>query len=74
MAIVRCDTHTPKGRTRLYVATVKPVGYPETAMVCGSKTCTALGLVWLETDEKSAYDKGERIFQAFTATMKMRVI
>ena len=74
MAIVRCRIHKPTGRTRNYVASVEPVGYPETAMVCGSKTCDAPGLVWLETDEKSAYDRGERIFRAFTDTMKMRVV
>jgi hypothetical protein len=73
MAIVRCATHSPKGRTRDYVLSVKPVGYPDTAMVCGSKTCQAPGLVWLEADERAAYDRGERVFQSFTATMKMRV-
>ena len=74
MAIVRCEVHEPRGRTRNYILKVKPVGYPDTAMVCGSKTCTAPGLVWLEEDESSAYDRGQRIFQSFTATMKMRVI
>jgi hypothetical protein len=43
-------------------------------MVCGSKKCTAPGLVWLEADERGAYERGQRIFQSFTATMKMRVI
>jgi hypothetical protein len=74
MAIVRCDVHKPTGRTRAYVASVKPVGYPDTAMVCGSKTCSAPGLVWLESDERAAYDRGERIFKSFTDTMKMRAI
>jgi hypothetical protein len=74
MAIVRCEIHKPRGRTRNYVSKVKPVGYPDTAMVCGSITCNAPGLVWLEEEESSAYDRGQRIFQSFTATMKMRVI
>jgi hypothetical protein len=74
MAIVRCEVHKPSGRTHNYVLKVKPVGYPDTAMVCGSKTCTVPGLVWLEEDESAAYDRGQRIFQSFTATMKMRVI
>jgi hypothetical protein len=73
MAIVRCAAHLPKGRTRDYVLSVKPVGYPDTAMVCGSKTYQASGLVWLEAEERAAYNWGERIFQAFTATMRMRV-
>ena len=72
MAIVRCSSHPPKPRTRTYVATVEPVGYPETAMVCGVTECVEPGLIWLEETEKAAFDRGERIFRAFTATMKMR--
>ena len=72
MAIVRCQSHPPKGRTRSYVAAVEPVGYPDTAMVCGVTECSEAGLIWLDDVEKAAYDKGERIFKAFTASMKMR--
>ena len=56
------------------MASVLPVGYPETAMVCGSVSCEAAGLIWLEREEKAEYDKGQRVFQAFTNTMKMRAI
>ena len=73
MAIVRCELHEPSGRTRSYVTSKEPIGYPETALVCGSKSCEAAGLVWLEEDEARSYERGQRIFQAFTATMKMRV-
>lgn len=72
MAIVRCRSHVPKGRTRDYVASVEPVGYPDTAMVCGSKHCPEPGLIWLERAEKEVYDGGERIFRSFTDTMKMK--
>jgi hypothetical protein len=74
LAIVRCEHHEPVGRSRNYVAKVKPIGYPDTAMVCGSKWCLQPGLVWLEMDEHEAYKLGERVFEAFTASMKMRVI
>ena len=74
MAIIRCQTHTPTGRTRSYVALVRPVGYPETALVCGSVSCVALGLIWLEETEKLASDRAERMFNSFTATVKMRAI
>lgn len=73
MAIVRCAVHKPTGRARSYVFTAEPVGYPDTAMVCGSAHCKSPGLVWLEADERTAYDRGVRIFEAFTASMKMRV-
>ena len=72
MAIMRCKRHTPKGRTRSYVASVEPLGYPTTALVCGSTDCKEPAFIWLEADEKREYDKGERVFRAFTATMKVR--
>jgi hypothetical protein len=73
MAIVRCEAHPPVGRTRDYVASVQPVGYPHTALICGLVDCDASGLVWLERSEHADYDRGKRVFRAFTATMKMRV-
>jgi hypothetical protein len=53
---------------------VRPVGFPNTALICGSTYCEEPALVWLERHEKAAYDRGERIFKAFTATMKVRAI
>jgi hypothetical protein len=72
MAIMRCDAHEPKGRTRTYAGHVDPVGFPDTALVCGATGCTAPALIWLETEEKFAYDRGERVFNAFTDSMKVR--
>ena len=69
---MRCKAHRPTGRTREYVAAVRPVGYPETALICSSVGCEEPGLIWLETSEKAAYDEGQRIFQSFTNTMKVR--
>lgn len=74
MAIMRCKVHEPKGRTRSYVAAVEPIGYPTTALVCGTTSCNAAAFIWLESEEKAAYDRGERVFQAFTNTMKVRAI
>ncbi len=74
MAIMRCETHKPHGRTRSYVASVKPIGYPETALVCGSTTCNAPAFIWLEREEDAAYKQGVRIFKSFTDTMKVRAI
>ena len=71
MAIVRCRLHEPTGRTRNYVAAREPVGYPDTALVCGSVWCQQPGLIWLEDHEEAAYQRGDRIFNAFTPSMKM---
>ena len=65
----RCEVHHPHGRRRRYVATVYPVGYPQTALICGSSACDAPALIWLELEEKARYDRGERIFEAFAGSM-----
>jgi hypothetical protein len=72
MAIMRCAAHAPKRTMREYAGTVEPVGYPATALVCGSKHCREPALIWLERGEKANYDTGERIFEAFTSSMKVR--
>jgi hypothetical protein len=72
MSVMRCPNHTPRGRTRIYVASVEPVGYPHTALVCGSRQCDAPALIWLESHEKAAFDRGERVFETF-ASSAMRV-
>ena len=74
MAIARCTEHPPKGRTRNYVGSVEPFGYPETAIICGSRHCSNPGLIWLEAHEKRNYDSGQRIMESFVSSaMKFRV-
>lgn len=72
MAIMRCKDHEPKRVKRDYTAVVEPLGYPETALVCGSMHCENPALIWLERHEKDAFDQGGRVFHAFTASMKVR--
>ena len=73
MAIIRCEDHPPKGRTRTYERAVEPVGHPKSALVCGSKHCEVSGLIWLEDYEAMDYAEGRRIFDAFSGSaMKMR--
>ena len=72
MSIMRCRDHAPKRTTRDYAGAVEPVGFPETALVCGSKHCRGPALIWLERHEQADYDTGERVFKAFTSTMKVR--
>ncbi len=74
MAIMRCKRHTPKGRIKEYCAAVKPVGYPDTALICGSTHCQEPAFIWLEGPEKASYDRGDRTFKAFTPSMKVRAI
>ncbi len=76
MAISRCHNcwKSPKGVKKEYVATVHPVGYPDTAVICGTKGCQCSGLVWLTSNEFSDYKRGNRIFDVDTQTVKVRVI
>lgn len=77
MALVRCEICGVKppghrGYKRSYVRNVKPVGYPNTALVCGTPTCDRPGLIWLEQPEATEYDRGVRVFALQTNTTKVR--
>ncbi len=77
MALVRCEPCgvRPAGRgryTRTYVRNVRPVGYPDTAVICGSPSCSRPGLIWLEAAEARAYRQGERTFHLQTNTTKVQ--
>lgn len=72
MAIMRCPEHAPRRTKRTYARSVEPLGYPETALVCGSAHCREPALIWLETPELRDFDMGERVFCAFTQSMKVR--
>ena len=66
MALIRCNDHKPGSSSTKYEYTPtakKPIGYPNTAIICGAKGCFNPGLVWLsEEKEEPAYRAGERIF------------
>jgi hypothetical protein len=73
MAKMRCSPHKPFKTKIPCVIGVEPVGYPDTALVCGAKGCAQPALIWLEPKEKTAYDSGARIFECFTGSaMKVR--
>jgi hypothetical protein len=62
MALCRClGKHSPpKGRKNEYVGYAKPVGYPNSALVCG--ICDCVGVIWMTKPEVDLYRMGERIF------------
>ncbi len=76
MAIVRCEScglDQSKTKRNYVNKQFKPLGYPETALVCGRLTCRNAGLVWLEKHEYSKYKKGERIFRIPSYATKIKV-
>lgn len=62
MAIVRCQDHPP--RTHSYAIAVEPVGYPETALICGrgDEDHDEIGWVYLLPEEYENYQEGKRVF------------
>ncbi len=75
MALVRCKgCGRPTRNVRVpYVSHHQPVGYPNTAAICGADGCRNPGLVWLTQSEENDYQGGERIFAFRSATSKVRV-
>lgn len=72
MALVRCSDHgKPKAKGEPYVDNVRPIGFPDTAAICGSVNCQNPGLIWLKREEKIAYDRGERFFRLPSGTIKV---
>ena len=72
MALSRClKQHAgPKGRTTTYIGFVRPVGYPDTALVCGH--CDRPGVIWVNREEAEAYGHGQRVFQGPNKFTQMR--
>jgi hypothetical protein len=73
MAIARCDKHTPDGTNHAYKAFALPLGYPETAAICGREGCEAPARLWLTEPERADYQRGVRIFGIRTNSAKIRV-
>ena len=73
MALCRClEKHSPSnGRKPDYAGYVKPLGFSQSAVVCGR--CEDRGVVWLDGDEVNSYRKGQRIFSGPNAFAKMVV-
>lgn len=77
MTLARCVECTkknpPKGTTHIYKNYVLPVGYPDTASICGTKNCENSAYIWLNQDEEKEFTNGQRIFSINTGTMKVKV-
>jgi len=66
MAIVRCERCGPplrEGRNVYSEIPRKPIGYPVSALLCGSYSCATVGMVWLTEPETAEYEEeGRRFF------------
>lgn len=77
MALVRCEEHypDPERTKRNYVVAVEPVGFPDTAAICGRKNREHdnPGVVVLHESEYELYKQGQRVFDPNTASVDIRV-
>ncbi len=74
MALARCEIHKKiKSIKNTYVCAKEPVGYPETALICGRPDCKEVALLFLNTQEKKLYEAGARIFSIPTHAAKLCV-
>lgn len=75
MAMVCCERHgAPRGVRHKYVANVKPLGYPNKAVLCCRGDCSEPGVVWLNEEDKANYDSGERAIVIGGHSVKVKVM
>ena len=76
MAMVCCERHgAPRGVTHTYGASVRPVGYPNPAVICCRGNCHNPGLVWLnEVDQDNYNNNHEREIIIWGMSVKIRVV
>jgi len=77
MAIVRCEKcgiDMKRTKKKYHETPFRPIGYPDTGVICGLIGCHNPGLVWLEETQYNEYLKGERIFNMMTCTAKVKII
>jgi hypothetical protein len=76
MALVRCKDHPPNNdRAKSpYTSYVLPVGHPQTAVICGRKSCEHSAYLWLNEWEQLRHKQGARIFQVGSYPLKVRAL
>ncbi len=75
MSLARCKDHPPMNSRAAapYTAFALPIGYPETAAVCGRGRCSRAACLWLTDAEQRTHAGGERIFSVDSHAIKVRV-
>jgi hypothetical protein len=73
MALARCENHPSRGRTKAYVTTRLPIGYPSSAVICGRPDCAENAKIYLTQEEENNYQLGQRIFSYDSNVAKVMV-
>ena len=75
MAMVCCEhCGAPRGVRHQYVFNVRPLGYPNGAILCCRRGCHNAGVVWLNEEDKANYDAGEREIVIWGQSVKVKVV
>ena len=74
MAIGRCSEHPFERVTKEpYNVYAFPLGYPQTAAICGRPGCENPARIWLTPDEVTQHRAGARVFDLHSQAIKARV-
>jgi len=74
MALARCEMHgRPVGQTSQYRQSAKPLGYPDSDLLCGRKQCVHIAVMWLDEDDVRGYAAGQRDFALVSTSENVRV-
>ncbi len=74
MAMVCCERcGAPRGIRHRYAVSVKPIGYPNKAVLCCRSGCHNPGLVWLNEEDEANYDAREREITIWGQSVKVKV-
>jgi hypothetical protein len=66
MALARCEKcGCPNGKKGNVYSGIphRPLGYPNSGVICGSAGCMNPGLVWLLDWEEAEYRQSQRVFE-----------
>ncbi len=74
MFIARCQScGQPAGVRNNYARSVRPVAYPNEAVLCSTAGCFKPALLCLNEEYSRAYQRGERIFRPLGGKVAIRV-
>lgn len=76
MALARCEDcgrPEPPAFKEKYCFVVDPLGYPNTALVCGRKGCSNPAHVWMDAVDAMTYQNGQRVIDLPTDAAKVKV-
>ncbi len=71
MSIARCEYHSTKPEK--YTMFRLPIGYPDSAVICGREGCDQLARIFLTEAEGIDYQKDQRIFSYDSIVAKVKV-